>query len=137
MIDHQLSRRLFLRNAGVLSAAGAAAAPLALNMAAIGSAAAQSAGDYKALVCIFLFGGNDSLNMVLSTDTANWANYTATRNQAPDSIAYPASTSLPSRMADQGTERTLLPAYVIPSGNSFAVTTTLSDDDAMAGESGR
>jgi uncharacterized protein (DUF1501 family) len=87
MIDHQLSRRLFLRNAGALSAAGAAAAPLALNMAAIGSAAAQSASDYKALVCIFLFGGNDSLNTILPTDSASWANYTAVRNQAPDSIA--------------------------------------------------
>ena len=87
MIDHQLSRRLFLRNGGVLSAAGAAAAPLALNMAAIGSAAAQSAGDYKALVCLFLFGGNDSLNTILPTDSASWANYTTVRNQAPDSIA--------------------------------------------------
>ncbi|MES1265586.1 MAG: DUF1501 domain-containing protein, partial [Variovorax sp.] len=86
-VHHNASRRLFLRHAGVLSAAGAAAAPLALNMAAIGSAAAQSAVDYKALVCIFLFGGNDSLNMVLPTDTASWANYTAVRNQAPDSIA--------------------------------------------------
>ena len=87
MIDHQLSRRLFLRNCGVLSAAGAAAAPLALNMAAIGSAAAQSAGDYKALVCLFLFGGNDSLNTILPTDSASWANYTTVRNQEPDSIA--------------------------------------------------
>ncbi len=87
MIDHQLSRRLFLRNFGVLSAAGAAAAPLALNMAAIGSAAAQSASDYKALVCIFLFGGNDSLNTVLPTDSASWANYTNVRNQTPDSLA--------------------------------------------------
>jgi len=87
MIMHNLSRRLFLRQAGALSAAGAAAAPLALNMAAIGSAAAQSASDYKALVCIFLFGGNDSLNMILPTDTTSFANYTTIRNQAPDSIA--------------------------------------------------
>lgn len=84
---HNVSRRLFLRQAGALSAAGAAAAPIALNLAALGSAAAQSAADYKALVCIFLFGGNDSLNMVLPTDTASWTNYTAVRNQAPDSIA--------------------------------------------------
>ena len=87
MIDHQLSRRLFLRNVGVLSAAGAAAAPLALNLAAIGSAAAQAASDYKALVCIFLFGGNDSLNTILQTDAASWTNYTTVRNQTPDSLA--------------------------------------------------
>jgi uncharacterized protein (DUF1501 family) len=66
---------------------GASAAPLALNLAAVGSAAAQAAPDYKALVCLFLFGGNDSLNMVLPTDAASWVNYGAVRNQAPDSIA--------------------------------------------------
>ncbi len=81
------SRRLFLKHAGALSALGAAGAPLALNLAAMGSAAAQSAGDYKALVCVFMFGGNDSFNMVLPTDTASWANYASVRNQAPDPIA--------------------------------------------------
>jgi len=94
-INHNASRRLFLRQAGALSAAGAAAAPIALNMAAIGSAAAQSATDYKALVCIFMFGGNDSLNMVLPTDTASWTNYTTVRNQAPDSIALLAPGTVP------------------------------------------
>jgi len=82
------SRRLFLRHAGAMAALlGPAAAPLALNLAAVGAASAQAASDYKALVCLFLFGGNDSLNMVLPTDAASWANYSAVRNQAPDSIA--------------------------------------------------
>ena len=86
-IRFDASRRLFLRQAGAFSTLGAAAAPLALNLAAIGSASAQAAADYKALVCIFLFGGNDAYNMVLPTDATAFANYTATRNQAPDSIA--------------------------------------------------
>jgi len=81
------SRRLFLRQATALSGLGMVGAPLALNLAAMGSAAAQTASDYKALVCVFLFGGNDSFNMVLPTDAASWANYSAIRNQAPDSIA--------------------------------------------------
>ena len=38
-------------------------------------ARAQSAGDYKALVCIFLFGGNDAGNLIVPTDTAAYANY--------------------------------------------------------------
>ena len=66
---------------------GPVAAPLALNLAALGSASAQAAPDYKALVCLFLFGGNDAFNMVLPTDASSWANYSAVRNQAPDSIA--------------------------------------------------
>jgi uncharacterized protein (DUF1501 family) len=81
------SRRSFLRHAGVYSTLGAASAPLALNLAALGSASAAAASDYKAIVCIFMFGGNDSINMVLPTDAASFANYTAVRNQAPESIA--------------------------------------------------
>ncbi len=48
----------------------AAAAPWALNLAAIGEAAAQSATDYKALVCVFLYGGNDYANTVMPYDTS-------------------------------------------------------------------
>jgi len=81
------SRRLFLRHAGALSTLGAAGAPLALNLSALGTAAAQTAADYKAIVCIFLFGGNDSINMVLPTDSTSFTNYTTLRSQAPDSIA--------------------------------------------------
>src|SRR5258706_9962478 len=81
------SRRLFLRQAGVLSTLGAAGTPLALDLAAVSSAAAQTAADYKAIVCIFLFGGNDAINMVLPTDGASFTNYGTLRNQAPDSIA--------------------------------------------------
>jgi uncharacterized protein (DUF1501 family) len=81
------SRRVFLRHAGLLSALAGSGAPLALNLLAAGAAAAQTAGDYKALVCVFLYGGNDTFNTVLATDTASWQAYAATRNQAPDSIA--------------------------------------------------
>jgi uncharacterized protein (DUF1501 family) len=83
----QASRRLFLRHAGAMSALLGGAAPVALNLSAIGSAAAQTVGDYKAIVCLFFYGGNDAYNMVLPTDSESWAAYTTTRNQAPDSIA--------------------------------------------------
>lgn len=96
------SRRLFLRQAAALTGLGAAA-PLALNLSALGSAAAQSASDYKALVCVFLHGGNDSLNMVLPTDPSSWANYTAVRQQAPDSIALLAPGTPPLASAAAGT----------------------------------
>jgi uncharacterized protein (DUF1501 family) len=64
--DH--SRRDFIKRAGALSLAGAAG-PLAMNLAAIGEAAAATASDYKALVCVFLYGGNDWANTVVSYDT--------------------------------------------------------------------
>jgi len=84
---HDSARRLFMRHAATMGTLAGAGAPLAINLLAAGNAAAQAATDYKALVCIFLFGGNDAYNMVLPTDTASWAVYGSTRNQAPDSIA--------------------------------------------------
>ena len=58
------SRRAFLRQASALSVAGVAA-PWALNLAALGEAAAATATDYKALVCVFLYGGNDYGNTLV------------------------------------------------------------------------
>ncbi len=81
------SRRVFLRQAGAMSALVGGAAPLALNLSALGTAAAAGAADYKAIVCLFFYGGNDAYNMVLPTDAASWSAYTTTRNQAPDPIS--------------------------------------------------
>lgn len=81
------SRREFLRQSAAFSALGAAA-PFAMNLAAMGAAAAaDNPQDYRALVCIFLTGGNDAFNTVLATDTASWTNYSAVRNQRPESLA--------------------------------------------------
>ena len=88
-MDHRLSRRQLLRRAGALGLVAPAAAPFALNLAALGRASAASASDYKALVCIFMAGGNDAYNTVLATDGASWTNYTAQRNlgSAPLALA--------------------------------------------------
>lgn len=87
---HNASRRLFLRQGAALSSIGISA-PFALNLAAMGSAAAQTANDYKALVCIYMGGGNDAYNTVLATDTPSWNAYNAVRNQQPSSLALPLS----------------------------------------------
>ena len=39
------------------------------------------AADYKALVCVFLYGGNDGLNTVVPTDAARYAQYSAVRGE--------------------------------------------------------
>ena len=101
------SRRLFLHHGAAMSALVGAGAPLALNLLAAGSAAAQGATDYRALVCLFLFGGNDAYNMVLPTDAASWAAYTTTRNQAPDPIALLAPGVAPVTTAAVGTPQRL------------------------------
>jgi uncharacterized protein (DUF1501 family) len=68
------TRRLVLQRGLQLGAMGVAA-PLAINLAAIGEAAAFDNSDYKALVCIFLYGGNDYANTVVPYDPANYALY--------------------------------------------------------------
>lgn len=79
------SRREFLRRATALSAMGAGA-PMALNLACLGTAAAQTATDYKAIVCVFLNGGNDAVNTVLATDSPSWTRYSALRRQSSTTI---------------------------------------------------
>jgi len=63
-----------LQRAVQLSALGVAT-PLAINLAAVGEAAAFDATDYKALVCVFLYGGNDYANTVVPYDPTNYALY--------------------------------------------------------------
>lgn len=88
------SRRAFLRQAAAYSSLGAAG-PLGLNLAAISQASAQSAGDYRALVCVFLYGGNDTFNTVLATDTDSWTHYRNHRDPAARGTAGGTSIALP------------------------------------------
>jgi uncharacterized protein (DUF1501 family) len=84
-IHSAASRREFLRRASAFSAMGAAA-PWALNLAASAAASAQTASeDYRALVCVFMYGGNDNHNTVVPFDQATYDQYAAIRT----SIALP------------------------------------------------
>ena len=65
------SRRSFLQRASALSVMGSAA-PWALSLSAMADAAAAGASDYKALVCVFLYGGNDYANTVVPYDQASY-----------------------------------------------------------------
>ena len=72
------TRRAFLRRSGNLAMAGTAL-PFALNLAAMGEAAAFEATDYKALVCLFMFGGNDYANTVVTYDDPSYNAYSTIR----------------------------------------------------------
>ncbi len=113
-------RRRFLRTASVVSGSvGTAAAPFALNLATLGSAVAQTAGvaDYKAIVCLFFYGGNDSSHMVLRTDKTSFDEYTRLRSVAPESIALkaPGTAVVPNAMLASpdrlGGVRAITPAF--------------------------
>lgn len=73
-MTNQASRRAFLKRASALGVAGVAA-PWAINLLSIAEAAAATATDYKALVCVFLYGGNDYGNTLVPYDSANYTLY--------------------------------------------------------------
>ncbi len=96
-------RRAFLKQLSAVTASSAAL-PMGLTLSAITEASAQSSpSDYRALVNIFLYGGNDAYNTVLATDTASWAAYVNQRGGGADgssSIALlPAGTTAVSNAA--------------------------------------
>jgi len=90
------TRRDLLR----LACCSAAGASLVSGLSKLGlvSALAQGTSDYKALVCIFMFGGNDSNNMVVPTDS-RYAQYL----QARSVLALPQSQLLALQAAGQST----------------------------------
>ena len=76
-------RRDFLLRAGALTAGGFASrlAPISL-LGLAGAAQGQAASDYKALVCVFLYGGVDGNSLVVPIDSAAYAQYSSVRTVA-------------------------------------------------------
>jgi len=106
------SRRAFLQRAGQLSLTGVAA-PWALNLAAMAEASAQTASDYKALVCVFLYGANDHGNTLPPYDAATHDNYVSIRGSLATARANLAATAL-------------TPSVTLPSGRQMALAPELA-----------
>jgi uncharacterized protein (DUF1501 family) len=89
------SRRQFLRTASLASMSGLVASPIMMGINSM-AAMAQSTGatDYRALVCVFLQGGNDGHGTVIATDADSYAAFVQARSGAPG-LAYPLDDLLP------------------------------------------
>ena len=72
-----INRRQFLKAGGAGAAAAFAAAPGVTFAQGVSTSA--PCPDYKALVCVFLFGGNDSFNMVVPRSAAEYNVYAQSR----------------------------------------------------------
>ena len=107
------SRRAFLRRAGELSLAGVAA-PWALNLAAVAEAAAATATDYRALVCVFLYGANDHGNTLVPYDAASHAAYASIRQSIATPRASLAATALTPSVALPGGRQMALAPELLP-----------------------
>jgi uncharacterized protein (DUF1501 family) len=89
-----ITRREFLLQTGscVGYALGAAAFVAGVQRFSLINAFAQGL-DYRALVCVFLAGGNDGNNLVVPTDTTGYNAYSTVRNAS--GLAIPRDTLLP------------------------------------------
>ena len=115
LIDpHSQSRRAFLRRSAQLAFTGVAL-PTALNLASIGEAAAFNApdGSYKALVCVFMYGGNDYANTLVPYDQASYDKYAAIRS----------GIALPRAALDA---MVLSPTVGLPQGQQYALHPTMT-----------
>ena len=70
-----LNRRRFLTHSCGLGMAGATLSSSLLQLGLARAVSAQDAGDYRALVCILLAGGNDSYNMLVPDDADQYGEY--------------------------------------------------------------
>jgi uncharacterized protein (DUF1501 family) len=107
-----LARRAFLKRGSALGLSGIAA-PWALNLAAIGEAAAQTSSDYKALVCVFLYGGNDHGNTLVPYDSTHYTAYQGIRGSLATAQASLAGT-------------VLTPTSALPDGLQLALAPTMT-----------
>ncbi|MCU0968513.1 MAG: DUF1501 domain-containing protein [Rubrivivax sp.] len=108
------SRRSLLRATAALGTLGPAA-PLALSLAGLGTLsghAAAAGSGYRALVCLFMHGGNDAHNWVVPFDANRYATYAQQRG----ALALPASDLTEIRLAtSQGDGRRFaMPSMLAP-----------------------
>jgi uncharacterized protein (DUF1501 family) len=107
------TRREFLKRS--TCALGTAALLSGFKRFGLASAYAQSeatATDYKALVCVFLLGGNDGNNTVIPLDSTGYSNYTSARQTLAFSQAQLALTTLSRIPPSIGTPFALHPSLV-------------------------
>src|SRR4051812_26370822 len=85
--QNEWNRREFLWKGACAALTATGIANTIWDLRLVNAAAAASRGkpnfslapDYKALVCIFLFGGNDGNNLLVPTDTTTYNQYAAAR----------------------------------------------------------
>src|SRR5215212_3226409 len=93
------TRRSFIRQTACAALGTAALTNTIRDLRFINAAMAQAPiTDYKALVCIFLSGGNDANNLFIPTIPAEYDNYATIRTPAlaiPNTVAGNPATALP------------------------------------------
>ena len=115
-----LTRREFIRRAACAAVGTAAMTSAIRDLRFMNAAVAQSnISGYKALVCIFLQGGNDSNNLIIPTMQSQYNNYASIRTPI---LAIPQSAILPVTSLD-------------PDGNTYGLHPSCPELQTLFGES--
>jgi uncharacterized protein (DUF1501 family) len=90
------TRRTFIRQAACAALGASGLVGTIWDLRKLNAATYSVAGDYKALVCVFLYGGNDGNNVIIPHDAAGYAAYASARSV----LAIPQSSLLPLILPD-------------------------------------
>jgi uncharacterized protein (DUF1501 family) len=126
--SHLRTRRSFLRQASCAAVGTWALSSTIRDLRLINAAMAQQLPptDYKALVCLFLSGGNDSNNWIVPTDTATYTQYSSIRGI----LTLPQSSLLTLRTGPSAAD----PAYVDAAGHTYGFHPTCPELQTLFGE---
>lgn len=113
------SRRAFLSAGGALLASGGVHA-LFPQLNLIPAALAQAQPGYKALVCLFLAGGNDSWNLLIPGSGAAYARYANARNGVFNTQANTEGLALPA-VDGQGLVAGVTPPAALPLAGGYGI----------------
>ena len=109
------NRRQFIRQCACAALGTTAIASTIWNLRAVRAATAQAmAGDFKALVCLFLYGGNDANNLIIPSNLTDYNAYAAARQE----LSIPQASLLPISPLTYSDGRTfgLHPSLIDPPG---------------------
>jgi uncharacterized protein (DUF1501 family) len=95
------TRRQFMRQSVCAAVGMTSLASTLFDLRRVAAAAPTSGTDYKALVCVFLYGGNDSNNMMVPYDPTDYTSYASVRQ----GLALPQNTLLPINLLGGGDGR--------------------------------
>jgi uncharacterized protein (DUF1501 family) len=125
---HLRTRRDFFRQACCAAVGTWALSSTIRDLRLINAAMAQQVPptDYKALVCLFLSGGNDANNWLVPTDTATYSQYASIRGI----LTLPQSSLLTLRTGPSGGD----PAYVDAAGHTYGFHPTCPELQTLFGE---
>ncbi len=73
------TRRTFIRQAACAALTTSGLLNTIFDLRRLSAAIIADTGDYKALICLFLYGGNDANNVIVPHDASGYASYAAAR----------------------------------------------------------